>query len=62
MSSSFQDVVSKLRSPVKDLVNVVTENGQRYVGETESDQKEVVSWIEKSSEVVVEGGLKVSDS
>ncbi|KAF9454784.1 nucleic acid-binding protein [Macrolepiota fuliginosa MF-IS2] len=62
MSSSFQDAVSKLRSPVKELVSVVTEKGQKYAGETESDQKEVVSWIEKSSETVTEGILKDLDA
>ncbi len=60
MSSSFQDAVSRLRSPVKELISVVTENGQRYIGENENDQKDVVRWIKKSTEVVVEGRLNVS--
>lgn len=59
MSSSFRDAIAKLSTPVKELVDVVTDNGRKYLGETESEQKEVVSWIERSSEIVGEAGLKV---
>ncbi len=57
MSSNFQDAGSGSRSPGKELISVVTENGQRYIGGDESDQKDVVSWIKKRTEVVVEGRL-----
>jgi aminoacyl tRNA synthase complex-interacting multifunctional protein 1 len=59
MSSNFLSAIATLKSPVKELVGAVTENGKKYVGETETDQKEVVDWIVKSSEVTTDGRLKV---
>ncbi|KXN88171.1 hypothetical protein AN958_07630 [Leucoagaricus sp. SymC.cos] len=58
MSSSFLDAVAKLRSPVKEFVSAVTDSGKKYIGETESDQKEVVRWIEKSNEDFTGSRLK----
>jgi len=58
-SRSFLDVTNRLVSPVKDLVNAISENGQKFTGETETDQKEVIDWILKSSEIVTEDRLKV---
>jgi aminoacyl tRNA synthase complex-interacting multifunctional protein 1 len=45
---SFQATLSKISSPVKELVAAVTDNGTRHIGETEKDQKEVVDWVEKT--------------
>ena len=45
---TFQDVVAKLSTPVKDLVINMTENGTRYLGESPNDQAEVTEWIEKA--------------
>ena len=58
---SFQTSVAKLTAPVGDLVLAVTRNGQELIGESESDQGEVVSWIEKSSQedLTKESNLKV---
>ncbi|KAF5360924.1 hypothetical protein D9756_004797 [Leucocoprinus leucothites] len=58
MSSGFLDAVATLRSPVKELVSVVSENGQKFIGETESDQKEVIDWIAKSGEMATDNRLK----
>jgi len=58
-SHFFPDVTNRLVSPVKDLVNAISENGQKFTGETETDQKEVIDWIIKSSEIVTEDRLKV---
>jgi len=58
-SHFFPDVTNRLVSPVKDLVNAISEDGQKFTGETETDQKEVIDWIIKSSEIVTEDRLKV---
>ncbi|TFK40645.1 hypothetical protein BDQ12DRAFT_601097 [Crucibulum laeve] len=57
---SFQSAVSKLNSPVKDLVLAVTRDGTELIGEFDKDQAEVASWIEKTSQgdLVAEGNLK----
>ncbi|KAL9711076.1 G4 quadruplex nucleic acid binding protein [Leucoagaricus gongylophorus] len=57
-SHFFPNVIDKLASPVKELVEAVSENGQKFTGETEADQKEVIDWITQSSEIVTEGRLK----
>lgn len=59
-SHFFPNVIDKLVSPVKELVEAVSENGQKFTGETEADQKEVIDWITQSSEIVTEGRLKVN--
>jgi aminoacyl tRNA synthase complex-interacting multifunctional protein 1 len=62
MSSAFHDALAKLKSPVKELVTVVTDNGQNRIGETEADRKQVVTWIEKSSEIVGDADLQARHS
>ncbi|XP_006462670.1 hypothetical protein AGABI2DRAFT_193777 [Agaricus bisporus var. bisporus H97] len=52
MSSAFHDALARLKPPVKELVTIVTDNGQKHIGETETDQKQVITWIEKSNEIV----------
>jgi len=58
---SFKAAVLKLRSPVKDLVLSVTHDGSEFLGENESDAKDVLGWIDKMSQedFSVENGLKV---
>lgn len=60
-SMSLQSAISRLRSPVRDLVNAVTRDGQELGGQNEADEKEVVGWIEKTSQgtLVNENNLKV---
>lgn len=57
---SLQSAILKLRSPVRDLVLSVTRDGQELGGQNENDQKEVVGWIEKTSQgnFVNENNLK----
>ena len=59
---SLQSAIAQLRSPVRDLVSSATRDGQELAGETEADQKEVIQWIEKTSQgsFVNENNLKVS--
>ncbi|KAF8158287.1 hypothetical protein B0H34DRAFT_846140 [Crassisporium funariophilum] len=47
---SFQSVVSKLNPTVRDLVLSATRDGQQLVGQNDIDQKEVLEWIEKTSQ------------
>jgi hypothetical protein len=58
---SFKTSVAKLNAPVGDLVLAVTRNGQELIGESESDQGEVLGWIERSSQedLTKESNLKV---
>jgi len=58
---SISAAASKLRAPVHDLVLSVTQDGQEFVAQTEADEKEIVSWIEKtaSGSFVNENNLKV---
>ncbi|KAJ7600556.1 hypothetical protein C8J56DRAFT_999750 [Mycena floridula] len=44
---AFQAAITKLQSPIKDLVLSVTQNGASLAGNIEKDQTEVVAWIEK---------------
>jgi len=44
---SFQDSVSKLSSPVKELVQAVAQPETSLVGKTEKDQAEIAQWIDK---------------
>ncbi|THV05314.1 nucleic acid-binding protein [Dendrothele bispora CBS 962.96] len=44
---SFQNSVSKLGSPVKELVQSVAQTENSLTGKTEKDQAEVVQWIDK---------------
>ncbi|TFK74881.1 nucleic acid-binding protein [Pluteus cervinus] len=46
---SLQAAISKLQSPVKELVLGVTQDGTKYGGETEQDSAEVVNWLEKTA-------------
>lgn len=59
MSSAFHDALARLKPPVKELVTVVTDNGQKHIGETETDQKQVITWIEKSNEIVGDADVLV---
>ncbi|KAF7299042.1 hypothetical protein MIND_00852500 [Mycena indigotica] len=56
----FQASVSKLSSPVKDLVLSVTQNGTQHVGAQETDTLAVNEWIGKiaQGDLVNESGLK----
>lgn len=58
---SLQSAISKLRPPVRALVSSVTRDGQELGGQNETDQKEVIEWIEKTSQgnLVNENNLKV---
>lgn len=58
----FQSTVAKLRSPLKDLVLSVTQNGSLHLGKEEKDAREVIDWIAKieQGQLVDETGLKVS--
>jgi len=47
---SFQAAISKLSTPVKELVVAVTENGTRHIGETEKDKTEVAEWVERAGQ------------
>jgi aminoacyl tRNA synthase complex-interacting multifunctional protein 1 len=62
MSSAFHDALAKLKSPVKELVTVVTDNGQKHIGETETDRQQVVTWIENSNDIVGDADLQVRRS
>lgn len=58
---SLKGAISKLNSPVKDLVVTVTNDGAQYDGETAKDQADVAIWIEKASrdDLVKEENLPV---
>lgn len=58
---SFQASVSKLQPPVRDWVLSATRDGKDLVGQTEADEKEVIGWIDKTSQgnLVTENNLKV---
>ncbi|KDR82682.1 hypothetical protein GALMADRAFT_238170 [Galerina marginata CBS 339.88] len=61
---ALQSAISKLRSPVRDLVVSVTRDGQELGGQNEADQKEVIRWIEKTSlgNLVNQNNLKDLDT
>ncbi|KAK7056813.1 G4 quadruplex nucleic acid binding protein [Paramarasmius palmivorus] len=44
---SFQASVSKLASPIKELVQSVSESDPSFLGKTDKDKTEVEGWIEK---------------
>lgn len=58
---SFDNAVSKLRSPIRELVLSASENGGKLLGNSESDNKEVVGWINKLTQkaFVTESNLRV---
>jgi hypothetical protein len=58
---SFEDVLSKLQSPIRDLVLSASENGGNLLGNDDNDKKEIVGWIDKLSQnaFVAESNLKV---
>ncbi|KAF8073600.1 hypothetical protein FPV67DRAFT_1620837 [Lyophyllum atratum] len=58
---SFHAAVSKLNTPIKELVVAVTENGTRHVGQTEKDQTEVAEWIEKAGHADVTSEVNIQD-
>ncbi|ESK95013.1 hypothetical protein Moror_14018 [Moniliophthora roreri MCA 2997] len=47
---SFQASVSKLASPIKELVQSVAETGELLLGKTDKDKTEVEGWIAKVGE------------
>ncbi|KAF9565658.1 nucleic acid-binding protein [Agrocybe pediades] len=61
---SVAAAASKLRAPVRDLVLSVTKDGQELGGQSEADEKDIVSWIEKvaSGTFVNENNLKDLDT
>ncbi|KAF9481163.1 nucleic acid-binding protein [Pholiota conissans] len=61
---SFQASVSKLQPPVRDLVLTATRDAKELVGRTEADEKEVIGWIDKTSQgnLVTENNLKDLDT
>ncbi|KAL0961067.1 hypothetical protein HGRIS_006052 [Hohenbuehelia grisea] len=56
---SFQTAVAQIKSPIKDLVLAASQNGSQLVGNSEKDQSEVRTWIEKvgQGELVQEANL-----
>ena len=56
-------VVSKLQSPLRDLVLGATQDGSQDFGKSEKDKAEVAGWIEKvaQGDVVKPEALKVLD-
>lgn len=58
---SFENIVTKLRSPVKELVLSASESGGNLLGDDDNDKKEVIGWIDKLSQntLVAESNLKV---
>lgn len=56
----FEDL-SKLRSPIRELVLSTSENGEILLGNDDNDRKEVMGWIEKLSQkdFVTESNLEV---
>lgn len=56
---SFQAAVKTLSPRVRDLVLAVTQNGERYVGETDKDREEVSSWMEKTNQGEITGNAKL---
>ncbi|KAF5382577.1 hypothetical protein D9615_002783 [Tricholomella constricta] len=56
---SFQSAVSKLNTPVKELVVAVTENGTRHIGQSETEKAEVAEWIEKAGQADVASDTNV---
>jgi aminoacyl tRNA synthase complex-interacting multifunctional protein 1 len=57
----FQDSLSKLSSPVKDLVQSASQEQPALVGKTDQDKAEVVQWIDKvaQGDVVKAENIKV---
>lgn len=47
---SFEATVSKLRSPVKELVISTTKDSKQIVGLSDVDKQEVLGWIDKTSQ------------
>ncbi|KAJ7095881.1 hypothetical protein B0H15DRAFT_774511 [Mycena belliarum] len=60
----FQSTVAKLKSPVKDLVLLVTQNGSEHLGKEEKDAREVIEWIAKidKSKLTDEAELKTLET
>jgi hypothetical protein len=58
---SFQAALSKLPSPLKDLVIGTNQDSGHHFGKSEKDQAEVVQWVEKaaSGDILKPSGLKV---
>jgi hypothetical protein len=56
---SFEEAVSKLRSPIRELVLSASENGG--LGNDDKDKKEVIGWINRFSQkdFIAESNLKV---
>ncbi|KAF8964226.1 hypothetical protein BDZ97DRAFT_1660529 [Flammula alnicola] len=61
---SLHSAISKLQPPVRDLVLSVTRDGKDLIGQTEADEKEVIGWIDKTSQgnLVTENNLKDLDT
>ena len=58
---SFENIVSNLRSPIRELVLSASENGGKLLGNDDNDRREVIGWIDKLSQkgFVAESKLKV---
>ena len=58
---SFENIVTKLRSPVKELVLSASKSGGNLLGDDDNDKREVIGWIDKLSQdtLVAESNLKV---
>ena len=58
---SFKTSVTRLKSPIQDLVLSVTRDGHEFLGENEADANVVLEWIDKMSHegFFTESGLKV---
>lgn len=55
---SFQAAIKNLSPRIRDLVLAVTQNGERYVGETDKDREEVSGWVEKTSQGQIASSAK----
>ncbi len=60
-SMAFQAAVSKLKSPVKELVASVVQEEGTLTGKVDNDQTEILNWIETvaQDDAVGEDKLKV---
>jgi len=58
---SFKTAVTKLKSPIQDLVLSVTRDGHEFLGENEADANDVLKWIDEMSHerFLTKSGLQV---
>jgi aminoacyl tRNA synthase complex-interacting multifunctional protein 1 len=61
---SLQSTITKLNSPIKDLVLSVTQDGTELGGQSVADETEVIGWVDKASKAnfVTENNIKDLDT